>query len=266
MFKICVVGCGMMSFSGHGPSFRKYFEDYEEVCLAGCCDIDEDAAKEYKEKFGFEKHYTDYKIMLDEIKPDVVSLLCPVAFTKPLSIDIMKKGYNIILEKPPGLDKEEISEMILQAEKSKVFVRTAFNRRFTPLIMKLKELIKGKRIFNITYQMYRYARDDADFATTAIHAIDAVKDIAGADYKRVGFTYQELHDIGENVANIYLDCEFENGVASQISLVPMGGAIVERITVNTLDESYFVELPFWENLDVPGRLRGVKENKVFVDI
>ena len=46
----------------------------------------------------------------------------------------------------------------------------------------------------------------------------------------------------------------------------MGGAIVERITVNTLNESYFIELPFWENLDVPGRLRGVKENKVFVDI
>lgn len=266
MFKICVVGCGAMSRSGHGPAFKKYFEDYKDVVLAGCCDINEETAKKYKEQFGFEKHYTDFNVMLDEIRPDVVSLLCPVALTKPLSIEIMKKGYNIILEKPPGLNKEEIGEMLLQAEKSKVFVRTAFNRRYAPLIKKLKELINGKRIFNITYQMYRYSRKDADFATTSIHAIDAVKNIVGADYKKVDFTYQELPDIGENVANIYLNCEFENGVIGQISLVPMGGAVVERITVNTLDESYFVELPFWNNLDVPGRLRGVKENKLFVDI
>ena len=114
--------------------------------------------------------------------------------------------------------------------------------------------------------MYRYSRKDADFATTAIHAIDVVKDIVGADYKKVDFTYQELTDIGENVANIYLNCEFENGVVGQISIVPMGGGIVERITVNTLNESYFVELPFWNNLDVPGRLSCVKEKKLFIDI
>lgn len=266
MFKICVVGCGAMSLGGHGPSFKKYSEDYKDVVLAGCCDIIEEAAIKYKEEFGFEKHYTDFNVMLDEIKPDVVSLVCPVALTKPLSIEIMKKGYNIILEKPPGLNKEEIGEMLAQAEKSKVFVRTAFNRRYAPLIEKLKELTSGKRIFNITYQMYRSSRRDADFATTAIHAIDAVKNIVGADYKKVDFTYQELSDISENVANIYLNCEFENGVIGQISLVPMGGAIVERITVNTLGESYFVELPFWKNLDVPGRLRCVKGKKLFIDI
>lgn len=31
MFKICVLGCGEMSTSGHGPSFEKYFEDYKDV-------------------------------------------------------------------------------------------------------------------------------------------------------------------------------------------------------------------------------------------
>ena len=153
MFKICVLGCGAMSLSGHGPAFAKYKKDYEDVCLAGCCDLDEQKAIEYKEKFGFEKHYTDYKLMLDEIKPDVVSLICPVKFTKELSIDIIKKGYNIILEKPPGLNREEIYEMIEAAKSSGVFVRTAFNRRYTPIFLKLKEYLKGKRIFNITYQI-----------------------------------------------------------------------------------------------------------------
>ena len=266
MFKICVIGCGAMSLSGHGPSFKKYFEDYKDVSLEGCCDINEEAAEKYKEQFGFKKHYTDYNIMLDEIKPDVVSLLCPVKLTKPMSIDIIKKGYNIILEKPPGLNKEEIGEMIEAQKETNVFVRTAFNRRYTPLIVKLKELIGNDRIFNITYQMYRNGRRDPDFATTAIHAIDVVKNIAGSDYKSVDLKFQPLPEIGEKVSNFYLSGEFENGVVGEISLVPMGGAVIERITVNTLDKTYFVELPFWNNLDVPGRLRVVEKNVVTVDI
>lgn len=266
MFKICVVGCGYMAMQGHGHAFMKYKNDYTKVSLAGCCDVDEEKAIKFKEKFGFEKYYTDYEKMLEEINPDVVSLICPVNLTKQLSIDIISKGYNIILEKPPGLNNEEINEMINAAEKSDVFVRTAFNRRYVPLILKLKDMIKDQRIFNITYQMYRYNRRDNDFATTAIHAIDTVKNIAGSDYKKVDFVYQELPDIGENVANIYMNCEFENGIIGQITLVPMGGGISERITVNTLLNSYYVELPFWNNIDSPGRLRAVTVNETVCDI
>ena len=251
-----------MSTAGHGPSFAKYKKEYTDVCLSACCDLNEDKAIAYKEKFGFEKHYTDYKKMLDEIRPDVVALMSPVNYTKELSISIINMGYNIILEKPPGLNVEEITEMINATKEKSIYVRTAFNRRYTPLILKLKELIKNKQIFNITYQMYRYGRNDDDFATTAIHAIDVVKNIAGADYKKIDFKYQNVPGYSENVVNIYMDAEFENGTMSQISLVRMGGAVIERLTVNTLGESYFVELPVWNNLDCPGCIKVIKEAKL----
>ncbi len=205
--------------------------------------------------------------MLDTEKLDVVSLICPVKFTKDLAISIIKKGYNIILEKPPGLNKEEVYEIIKVADEHKdLFVRTFFNRRYTPLIMKLKEFLSDKQIYNITYQMYRNKRWDADFATTAIHAIDATKYIVGADYKNINIRYQELKDIGETVSNFYLDCEFENGAFGQVALVPMGGVVAERVTVNTLDETYLLELPFWGNPDAPGRLRVVKDREIIHDI
>lgn len=267
MFKICVVGCGNMSTSGHGPAYKKYYEEYKDVCLCSCCDLDEEKAKKYKESFGFDNYYTDYEKMLDEIKPDVVCLMSPVKLTKELSISIINKGYNIILEKPPGLNREEILEMIKAAEKNNVYVRTAFNRRYTPLVMELKKQLIGKRIFNITYQMYRSGRKESFFETTASHAIDVTKNIIGSDYKRVTIDYQECPDLGEKVANYYLNCEFENGVFAQISLVTNGGVIVERATVNTHNETYFLELPFWKNIDDPGRLRGIRSGEgVFLDI
>ncbi len=256
MFKICVIGCGNMSKGGHGPSFKKYYEDYADVCLAACCDLNEEAAKEYKEKFGFEKYYTDYNKMLEAEKPDVVALIVPVQFTKSMAIDIMKKGFNIILEKPPGKNIDEINEMIAQAKESNVNVRVAFNRRYVPLLLKLKEMIKatGEEIFNITYQMYRCGRYDKDFATTAIHAIDAVKYIAEADYKRVDISYQERPDKGENVKNIYLDCKLEKDIHANIDLVPIGGAMFERVSVNTNDHTFFLNIPIPKSYDRPGEL------------
>ena len=256
MFKICVIGCGNMSKGGHGPAFKKYYEDYQDVCLAACCDLNEEAAKSYMEKFGFEKYYTDYNEMLEKEKPDVVSLIVPVHLTKSMSIDIMKKGFNIILEKPPGKDIDEINEMIKQAEASKVNVRVSFNRRYAPLLMKLKELIKetGEDIYNITYQMYRHRRFDKDFSTTAIHAIDAVKYIAESDYKKVDITYQQCPEKGENVKNIYLDCKFENNVHANIDLVPIGGDRFERVSVNTFNHTFFMNIPVPGSYDRPGEL------------
>ena len=262
MFKICVIGCGNMSLSGHGPSFAKYKKDYKDVCLAACCDLDEEKAKSYMNKYGFEKYYTDYSIMLEAEKPDVVSLICPVDFTCQLAVDIIKKGFNIIMEKPPGKNREEIEIMDKAAKESCVNVRTAFNRRYTPLILELINRVRasGEKLINITYQLYRFHRFDKDFSTTAIHAVDVVKHIANSDYETVNLSYDHHPELGENVKNIFLDGKFENGAFFQISLVPTGGAITERVTVNTVNHSFFVDLPMWENIDVPGKLLEVTEN------
>lgn len=266
MFKICVVGCGYMAKEGHGPAYAKYAAAHEGVILAGCCDLDRAKAEEFQQAFGFQKAYTDYGGMLDEMQPDVVCLLSSVQATCPLALGILKRGFALLLEKPPGKNREEIEAINRQAEEKQLPVRTAFNRRYTPLILKMKQMMSGEKIYHITYQMYRYNRRDADFSTTAIHAIDAVKYIAGADYAQAGFHFQELPQYGDQVANVYLQGQMENGIAAQITLVPMGNAVVERITVNTDQATYFVELPFWKNPDSPGHLRRVVANQVTDDI
>lgn len=262
MFKICAIGCGYIAKNGHGPAFLKYKNEHSKTVLAGCCDIKSELAKEFKNTFGFEAAYTDYKQMLNEIKPDAVSLMSPVYLTSSMAVEILNMGYPLILEKPPGRNKDEISAIYYAAKKSGVSVRTAFNRRYTPLVLKLKELLKDEKIYNITYQMYRKNRADADFSTTSIHAIDCVSNIAGGSYKRVDFNYQEIPEVGENVANIYLNGILENGAVAQISLVPMGGTVAERISVNTNKAAYFVELPFWSNVDSPGCLVRIDGNEI----
>lgn len=262
MFKICNIGCGHMARSGHGPAFEKYAKNNPDTILAACCDLDINRATYFKEQFGFQKAYTDYKLMLDEIKPDAVCLISPVDKTTDMATQILKMGYPLILEKPPGRNKDEAVKLVAVAKNSGLTVRVAFNRRYTPLLVALKNFVKKEKIRNITYQMYRKDRRDDDFSTTTIHAIDAVKFIADSDYETVDFTYQHIDGENENVANIYLNGIFESGAVAQLSLVAMGGTVAERISVNTDTSTYFVELPFWSNPDSPGKITRLVGNDI----
>ena len=262
MFKICVIGCGAMAKSGHGPAFRKYADAYPDTRLAACCDLNAEAAENFKNAFGFERAYTDYVQMLNDICPDVVSLLCPVAKTAELAIDIMQRGCHVILEKPPGRNTGECQAIADAANRAGVFVRTAFNRRYTPLIVKLKEMLGEEKIRSMTYQMYRKNRHDPDFSTTSIHAIDAVSYIAGSPYRELSLRYAQIPENGPGVVNILLQGTLQNDALVSLSLIPVGGTTVERISVNTDKATYFAELPFWNNPDSPGKLTRMDGNEI----
>ena len=80
------------------------------------------------------------------------------------------------------------------------------------------------------------------------------KELASHCMEDLDLTFQEMPAAGKEVANIYLNGVTENGTVVQLSLVPMGGTVCERISVNTEAATYFAELPFWKNCDSPGSL------------
>ena len=269
-FKICTIGGGWMACQGHGPSYKRYVEENPEVELTACCDIDEKTAQKYQKEFGFSRYYTDIYTMLDKERPDAVCLTVPVHLTASLAIKIIELGYPLIMEKPPGMDSGETLDIIKAADNRNIPNQIAFNRRFTPLIKKLKNELTSKYkpedIQNIQYFMYRSGRTDEDFSTTAIHGIDATRYLAGTDYKYVHFTYQELPNLGKGVANIYMNCIFTSGATAQLSFCPVAGVTIERAVANIHEHTYFLNIPVWGGLDSPGRLLHIEKDKVSFDI
>jgi predicted dehydrogenase len=209
-FRICIVGCGSMSQSGHGPSLAKYAASHPDTELAACCDLDEAKAAGYRKRFGFARHYTDMTAMLKTEKPDAVCLIAPVNLTCGLSCHIMEMGFPLLMEKPPGMNVAETDRMIAVAERRGVPNQVAFNRRYTPLVRELKRRLTAQfrpdEIQHLRYDFTRIGRKDADFSTTAIHGIDTVRFLAGSDYRHVRCRYQALPQFGATVANIFMDC------------------------------------------------------------
>jgi len=267
-FKIALIGCGAMANNMHGPAIRKYVEEHPNTIFAACCDINEDNARTFAEKFNIPAYYTCIDTMLDTEKPNAVNLIAPEPLTAELSCKILDKGYPLIMEKPPGLTGVETRCMMFAAADTPNTV--AFNRRYMPIVLKTKIILgdwcamtEGNHILDIRYNMVRHNRTDTNFATTAIHGIDLVRYLADANYKKVNFRYQNFPHIGETVANFFLDCEMENGIHASLSFQPISHINIERVEINTTGGLWELQLPIWAGChDGNGKITRYENNEI----
>jgi myo-inositol 2-dehydrogenase / D-chiro-inositol 1-dehydrogenase len=265
-FKICLIGCGALVNSHHGPAYVHYARTHSETELTACCDILPQKAEAFAHRFGFQRWYSDSLLMLESERPHAVCLVVPPSETCALTCQVLELGIPLILEKPPGLTTLEIDRMITAARLSGAPNQVAFNRRYTPLVAALKQWLAEDPppagLQHLQYDFFRIGRTDPDFSTTAIHGIDAVRFLAGSDYARVNFHYHEFPELGPTTANILLECTFASGATAQLSFLPISGAVIERATLHYHDCIYFLQLPIWNAFDAPGSLVEVVQGKV----
>lgn len=67
----------------------------------------------------------------------------------PLAIRALKRGLNVICEKPAGVYTKQVKEMNAVAEKSKGLFTMMYNQRTNPLYIKMHELVAGGELGEI---------------------------------------------------------------------------------------------------------------------
>ncbi len=232
--KICLVGAGAFANFVHGPSMKYLASTDSSLELACVCDCDRVKAEEFAAKFGFSRVSTDLDAMLAAEKPDGVAVLTGVAATSEVAGRVLAKGFPVMMEKPPGRNRQEIEHLIDCSAASGAPAMVAFNRRYSPLLAQgLKVFAStGEKLEHIRCDFYRYGRHDDDFSTTSVHGIDAVRHLTGGAYQSVKLDYQKL-DREKDAWNIYLNCRFDNNVYGTISFCPSTGAVLERYVLTS---------------------------------
>ena len=253
--RICQIGCGEHARVAHGPSQRRCAAERPELVLAGCADLDQARAESFRAEFGYARAYADASAMLDAERPDAVVVVVPVERTVGVGTLVLERGVPILLEKPPGATVAEVDLLIAAAERHRAPHQVAFNRRYAPLVRELRRRIEAcGPLQHLQYEMTRVDRRDADFSTTAIHGLDAVRYLAGSDYAEARFRYLELPELGRGVANILVDARMASGATAELAFCPVAGVLVERATAHASGETLYLHVPMWGGVDSPGRL------------
>lgn len=252
--RFCLIGCGNIASTMHAPAYRAYQSAHPDFYPAACCDVMESRAVEMQKQVGFARHYTDYRQMLAKEKPDAVAVIVSETAAVEVGLDVLRAGIPMLIEKPPGRTSEGTAALAAEAQKRGVPCQVAFNRRYMPVLSAMRARAPEK-IHLISYELIRYARKDPYFSNTTVHAIDAVRYLANADYAHVRFSYLEMPQHGEGVCDIFMDCTMTSGTKAQIRLCQMAGVSLERAGIYAENQLLLGYTPVWGGVDAPGAWR-----------
>ena len=123
--KLGFIGTGGIAHA-HGDAYRKLEDRVEYVA---CCDLVEERAKKFAEKYGFKKYYTDYKQMLAENEFDAIEVCTWNSAHAECTIAALNAGAHVKCEKPMAMNTEEALAMKEAAEKNGKLLMIGFVRR-----------------------------------------------------------------------------------------------------------------------------------------
>lgn len=126
--RVGIIGTGNIS-EFHMKGYRKLI-DAGVAELAAVCDINEEKVKNYAEKHGAEKWYTDYNEMMAKEELDCVSVCTWNAAHKGATIAALRGGANVLCEKPMAMNAAEAEEMMAVSKETGKLLQVGFVRRF----------------------------------------------------------------------------------------------------------------------------------------
>lgn len=205
MHSVALIGCGRISFK----HIEAYVKNADVMRLVAVCDpVAEKAeakAAEYRKAFPDAEVavYADYKRLLAERKPDIVTIATESGKHPAIAIDCLEAGAHVICEKPMALSTKDADAMIAAAKKADRKLAVCFQNRFNAPVRKLREARDAGRFGRLLHGMVqvRWNRNEGYYAEApwrgtweqdggtlmnqCTHGIDLLQWMMGEDAVRV---------------------------------------------------------------------------------
>ncbi len=158
--------------------------------------------------------YADYRDLLAQADADVVAICTPHDLHAPMTLAAAEAGVHVLCEKPLARNVAECDAMIAACEWASVRLGVAFQSRFEPLSLRLKDALDSGRLGRLLwasantlwYRSAEYYRSGPWRGTwaqegggvlinQAIHAIDLLIWLAGLPERVTARTRTLNHDI-----------------------------------------------------------------------
>ena len=108
-------------------------------------------AKEFAEKYGFEKYYGSYKDLLADPKVDAVYIANPHSFHFDSIMECFEAGKHVLVEKPAVCNMNQLNKVIEKSKEKKLFFMEAMWTAFNPCIKRIRKIISEGKIGEIKH-------------------------------------------------------------------------------------------------------------------
>src|SRR5687767_7925859 len=179
--RVAVVGTGDWWGRQHTKAFSSR-TDTELCAVAG-------RTKEHTElraaEFGV-PGYTDLHDMLERERPDLVSVCLPNMGHYEPTLQIIKAGYPLLVEKPLVFELDEADTLLAEAAERDLFFAINFNHRYARPMRLAAEAVEAGELGRLTFTTWRFGGDPgtsphpyANLIETQCHGLDLLEHLCG---------------------------------------------------------------------------------------
>lgn len=152
---------GIIGLGGIAHKFANDLNLVESAEITAVASRSIEKAEEFREEYNAKHAFGSYEELFQCPEVDVIYIATPHTSHKEWSIKAMNHGKHVLCEKPMGMRRADIEELVSVAKSNKVFLMEALWSRFNPTIKKVKELVDKGEIGELGYL-------HADFAFYAL--------------------------------------------------------------------------------------------------
>jgi len=240
--RIAIIGAGGHAKGQHYPSLA--YADEIELCAA--CDLAPEKLEEVRKPYDIPAVYTDYREMIDKERPEgIVVVMTPMDLTGVV-LGCLEMGQHVMIEKPPGCNSGEAQQMLDLAQQNDCKIMVSMNRRFMPLVRKIKEMAQERGLVycSATYNKAGFFTGKWNWPASlpvadAIHLIDLTRFVCGEVTEVHAATAKRDAEYTNSCCGTVV---FESGAWASINNHQCVGARVHRFEVHTLNLSAYMDV------------------------
>lgn len=232
--KYALIGCGRISINHIKAAINNQLE------IAAVCDVLPEHMEVLLARYELQNdmsilRYTDYRSMIQEVKPDLVSIATESGIHAEIALFCIDHGVHVIIEKPMAMSISDANEIIQRSEEKHVKVSACHQNRFNIAVQEMRHALEAGRFGHLSHgsihvrwnrnQGYydqapwrgTWAQDGGALMNQCIHGIDLLRWTFGGEIEEVyGQTRQQFHDYLEAEDVGMAVVKFKNGAIATI--------------------------------------------------
>lgn len=158
--RLAVVGCGAITTLHHLPAIT--LADHVDATVL--VDVDAARARKLAERFGVPEVATDTAALPGRVDAAIVAL--PNSLHAPVSIDLLRHGIHVLVEKPMAMNVRECDEMIAAADAAGAVLAVGHEFRFFDSSLLVRNLLRDGLLGDIRrFEMHQGVIPRWPFAT-----------------------------------------------------------------------------------------------------
>ncbi len=211
--RVALIGAG-----GGGRQHARVLAARPDVQLCGISSRSAEKAETRAAQFGT-KAYIDIAAMLEAERPDLVSISLPNQAHFEPTLQVIRAGFPLLVEKPLVFDLAEADTLLDEAEQRGLFFAINFNHRYARPIQMAHAALNTRKLGEITFASVRFGGEGssdhphANLIETQCHSFDQLEYLCGPIESIMA---QMTNKTGQGFSTLVLALQFANGAVGSL--------------------------------------------------